>query len=227
MTRVLDVPSDSMPDARASSEPRRRGRTPHREVSVEARAWKLPDEPYPPELWLRTGEPYCGAVVLEDLTRGPADAAAAQRILARFAALRLVLLVVDSALPERGIGEERTIAETYVDGLPAGDAERRALARMVAAAASERLRDTAIHAIEAGDHAARHGQDAGAYWLHRTAYTLSHASRWQPESLRAATAIAAAARAGRAPKAARTWRRRARTIEQAIATAEREAKPEE
>lgn len=242
MTRVLEVPADSAPDARASSEPhrsipsrsggrsgggRRPGGTPRPEVPIEKWPCERPGEPYPPELWLRTSEPYPGAVVLEDLPRAAADAGAAQRILARFAALRLVLMVVDGAVPERGIADERAIAETYIDVLPAGDAERHALARMLAAAASDRRRDIVIHAIEAGDHAARHGQDAGAYWLCRTAYLLSHASRWRGESLRSATTIAAAARTGRAPKAARTWRRRARAIEQAIARSERQAQSEE
>lgn len=220
MTHAVVVPGGRALGAkRARRGSHRAGGARRRERSIRIEAWERAVELYPSELWQRTAEPYPGAIVLEDLVREPADAAAAQRILARFAAVRLVLIAVDGGLAKREIAEERTLAQTYVDALPPGDAERDVLARMMLAAATGHRREIAIQAIEAGDHAARHGHDAGAYWLHRTAYALSHAARWRPESLRAAGAIAAAARAGGAPNAARAWRRRARAAAHALARA--------
>lgn len=231
MSRSAAVPSDRANDGAAdpgaTGEPRPSGRSPRRVRTAPARPRQHDSDPDRLELWQRTSEPYFGAVVLEDLEDTRADAAAAQRVLARFAALRLVLLVLDGAMPKRDIAEERTIAEAYVHALPAADAERRALARMIAAAASSRRREIAIQALEAAEHATRQGHAAGAFWLYRAAYTLGHANQWMAESLRAATALAAAARAGHARKAARTWRRRARTIEKSIAEAERRAAAEE
>lgn len=205
MNQALEIPFGRALSRRATRWPRGEERSRRSAESLE------------PDVWERAGEPYTGAIVLEDLAKVVGDAAAAERILARFAALRFVLVVVDGRLSKRALAAERGIAKTYLDELPAGDPERRALGRMVALAAWRLRRGVAICALEAGAQAARLGHIAGAYWLNHTAYTLSLKHGWAAEALRAATAIEGAALAGGAPKAARRWRRRALAIERALA----------
>jgi hypothetical protein len=201
MTQALIAPFGRSVDGLAGTWPRGRSR------AVRARARE-------PELWERRAEPYPGAVVLDDLPDAVGDAAATERIVARFAATRLVLLALRGDLDAAAMADERAIARSYVERVAPG-AERRALERLVALTAQRLGRALARRAIEAGDCAATSGERAGAFWLHHIAYALATGAAWRAEALRAARAIERAARSAGAPRSERMWRRRVVALERA------------
>jgi hypothetical protein len=164
-------------------------------------------------LWERVGEEYPGSTVLQDLVVAGGDVEAAQRILARFAATRLILIVLSGGLTAAELEAERAIARTYIEVLPPGDAERRVLLRLAARTSKRLRRPVTVCAIEAAELAAAGQHVAGAYWLHLTAYALAFASGWRAEALRAARAIERSARAVGAAGPARDWRRRVLALE--------------
>lgn len=166
-----------------------------------------------PELWERAAEPYPAATVLEDLLAVVGDADAAQRIVARFAATRMVLLVLHGGINEEELAEERAVARLYVEALPHGDAERRVLGRLLALTRSRVRRAVGTCANEAGELAGSFDHDAGAFWLHYVAYTAGRAFGWPEESLRAARAIEGAATARGAVHSQRLWRGRVAALE--------------
>ncbi len=168
-----------------------------------------------PELFERVEEPYPGGTLLEDLSGIGSDLDAAQRILARFAAARLILLVLSGGLSVRELELERVIARSYIEVLPAGDAERRVLMRFTARVTQRLARPVTQCAIDAGDLAAERHHVAGAYWLYLTAYELALGSGWTGEAVRAARAIERVARAKRASRVAKLWRRRSQALERA------------
>jgi hypothetical protein len=99
MTQALIAPFGRSVDGLAGTWPRGRSR------AVRARARE-------PELWERRAEPYPGAVVLDDLPDAVGDAAATERIVARFAATRLVLLALRGDLDAAAMADERAIARS-------------------------------------------------------------------------------------------------------------------
>jgi hypothetical protein len=154
-------------------------------------------------------------MVLEDLMAASGDVEAAQRILARFAATRLILIVLSGGLTAPELEVERAIARTYIEVLPPGDAERRVLLRLTARTSKRLRRPVTVCALEAADLAAAREHLAGAYWLHLTAYALAFASGWRAEALRAARSIERSAKAAGATGSARDWRRRVLALEHA------------
>lgn len=201
MTQALIAPFGRSVEGLAGTWPRSRGRA----ARVPARA---------PELWERRGEPYPGAVVLEDLPDAVGDVAATERIVARFAATRLVVLALRGGQAPAAMEEERTIARSYVELLAPG-AERRALERLIALTAQRLGRALTRCAIEAGDRAAASGERAGAFWLHHIGYALATGAGWRSEALRAARRIERAARSAGAGRSERLWRRRVLALERA------------
>lgn len=168
-----------------------------------------------PELWERTVEDYPAATVLEDLLGAVGDGDAAARIVARFSATRMVLLVLQGSVDAEELAVERAIARSYVEALPHGDAERRVLGRLLALTRSHVRRAVCTCANEAGDLARSLDHDAGAFWLHYLAYTAGRAFGWQEEALRAARAIEEAAGSRGAAYSERLWRGRVAALENA------------
>lgn len=201
MRQALIAPFGRTVEGLAGTWPRSRGRA----ARAAARE---------PELWERRVEPYPGAVVLEDLPDAAGDAAATERIVARFAATRLVVLALRGDLGSAAMADERTIARSYLELLAPG-AERRALERLVALTGQRLGRALTRCAIEAGDRAAASGERAGAYWLHHIGYALATGAGWHSEALRAARAIERAARTAGAARSERSWRRRVLALERA------------
>ena len=166
-----------------------------------------------PELWERVVEEYPGATVLEDLLGVVGDEGATRRIVARFAATRIVLLVLHGGVGIEELAAERAIARSYVEALPQGDGERRVLGRLVALTRSRLRPAVSACANEAADVAHGLQQDAGAFWLHHVAYVMGMAFGWREESMRAARAIEEAAKLRGAVHSERLWRTRAAALE--------------
>jgi hypothetical protein len=163
-------------------------------------------------LWERREEAYPGATVLDDLPAAEGDLEATRRVLARFAALRSVLLALGGHAGAM-LAEEQRTALSYIDTLPAMDAERIVLARLVSCAAVRVRRAVAACALDAADLADAGGHEAGAFWLRYTAYVLACEAAWREEALGAARAICRSSADAGAERAARLWRRRVAALE--------------
>jgi hypothetical protein len=165
------------------------------------------------ELWERVGEEFPASTVLEDLGNAVGDVDAAQRILARFAAIRVILLVLHGDLTSAELSLERDIARSYAEVLPEGDPERRVLTRLVSLAKPRLRRGVIACANDAGELATQQSHAAGAFWLHHVAYAVAVACGWRSEAHRAARAIEEAAAFAGAVRSQRLWRARAVALE--------------
>lgn len=166
-----------------------------------------------PERWLQETESFEGATVLDDLEPlHRSDVSGATAIVARYAALRLVIRALDSVDPALLI-EERIAAAEYLGGSEAfGLAERAALATMIALAGRFPRRELASALLHAGEAASLRGHGAGAFALARAAYRLALDRGWTAEAARAAGQVEALARAGGGRRSERLWRRRAAVL---------------
>ena len=165
----------------------------------------LPDVPRrwarPPEPWERETEPYAGAMVLEDLPRCAGDSESTSRLVARFAAARLVRHALESGGEAAALmAVERGVAWEYVARSgPAWDAERRALALIVRGARPDAGPALAAALCVAAHLAAAAGHPSGAHALYLLCYDLATRRAWHTAGARAALAIARLAeRIGRA-----------------------------
>ncbi len=188
--------------------------------SGPAVAMRLADRPIEPGVTLADRFP--AESVLRDLAPdGGADDALA--IVARFAALRVVLLATDRSLDGPALSAERDAALAYAAGVPAG-AEARVLgqiARLAGPGPDGSTRDLPRLLVAAASAAERRGHVHGAFGLLHTAWTLGRATGNWREAAGAARAIGELSERSGARRAARLWSRRARSSERrAAATVE-------
>ncbi|HLU24568.1 MAG TPA: hypothetical protein VKZ58_02495 [Longimicrobiales bacterium] len=185
-----------------------------------APAWRqdasLPDVPRrwqrAPEPWERETEPFAGAMVLEDLPRCADDPEATRRLVARFAAVRLVRHALEGGAGEP-LAAERGVAWQYIiHAGPANDAERRALALVVRGARPDADPALAAALRIAARLAVAAGHAYGAHALYLLCYDLATHRGWHAAAARAALAIARLAERGGGNRSARRWRRRAAVL---------------
>jgi hypothetical protein len=179
------------------------------------------EEPAGRQRWLRDPEPfedrgaleaYPGATVLEDLT-GPDEEMAALRVLARYTAVRLLLLAVGGLLHGPKLRTERRVALGHLALLPAHDWERHALERLCAQAGHAPGPDVVNSAIVAAESAAKRGHGMGAFALYRAAFEIARVNGWWEEGARAAGGVERLAALNEAPWSARLWHRRAAVLQ--------------
>lgn len=167
-----------------------------------------------PEPWESCDEHYPGERVLGDLEGLDEDPASAIVVVARFAALQLVLR---GAAGETGGGMlalERLAAAAYLARASALSArERRALTLVLDRASQRPTPELADALLAAGTAAEVRGHAAGAHSIYRESYRLSVERGWAAEGARAARAIAALAESAGGRRSARLWRRRAAVLE--------------
>lgn len=163
-----------------------------------------------PEPWEEEAESYAGAKVLEDLVFVAGDVRETAGVLARFAALRLVLRAAAGEVGGVDLMDERTGTARYM-AVPGalGSAERRALSDVVLMASRNPERAIATRLVDAGKEAQRRGAKRGAFALMRSAYALALSRGWTLEAARAAAAIAQLAEDEEGVRSTRRWRRRA------------------
>lgn len=163
-----------------------------------------------PEPWEEESESFAGATVLEDLVFTAGDERETAGVLARYAALRLVLRATAGEAGGVDLMDERLAAARYM-AVPGaiGVAERRALADVVMMASRLPARSIATRLVDAGKEAERRGAKRGAFALMRSAYALALSRGWTFEAARAAAAIARLAQAEEGVWSTRRWRRRA------------------
>lgn len=161
--------------------------------------------------WLPSKEPYAGAAALDDLAGAEGDPGATRRVLARYAAVRLVRRAATGLLDDEGLEYDRRVAVEYVAVVgPPSDAERRALARTIALA--ERTDAPALWAAltDAAELAEACGACRGAYVLRRTVFELASRASHSDRAEGAARAVARLAEAnGASAQALQWWRGRA------------------
>jgi hypothetical protein len=184
--------------------------------------------------WLRDPEPfedrgaleaYPGATVLDDLT-GPDEELAALRVLARYTAVRLLLLAVGGLLHGPRLRTERRVALGHLALLPAHDWERHVLERLCAQAGHAPGPELVNSAIVAAEAAAKRGHGMGAFALYRAAFQIARDHAWWEEGARAAGGIERLAALNEAPWSARLWQRRANVLQRRARKALEPASPE-
>jgi hypothetical protein len=144
-----------------------------------------------PERWESDHEPYPAATVLGDLERAGSDLAAVKAVLARFAALQLVLQATAGVLSGEALAADREMATAYLADLAAcAAAERDALHSVLRLAAAEPESALAAALTAAGAAAAARGHHAGARACYQAAFQLADAQRWAVERTAAARALA-------------------------------------
>lgn len=169
----------------------------------------------PRERWEREGEAYPGATVLEDLDALSPVGGELAGVIARFAAVRFVHMLLDDGdeLPGGMVIMERLAAVAYLNApFAVGPTEHRALERVLRHAAREPTPDLASALCHAGQEATARKHEHGAFALFRTAYQLSLSRGWPSEAARAAAGIARLAAAGGGYWSERRWRRRANAL---------------
>jgi hypothetical protein len=179
------------------------------EQNAGMRRWLREPEPFE-----RAGEsePYPAATVLDDLTPG-ADEQATLRVLARYTALRVLLLWGEGRLHGGKLLTERRVAVEHLNLLPPQDWERRSLERMVGLCRGDVHPEAVRAALSPAETAAKRGHVMGGYALYRTAYRLSVRLGWLDDAAAAALGIARLARMYEAPRSCRVWNWRARVLE--------------
>jgi hypothetical protein len=166
-----------------------------------------------PEPWEVHGEVFEGETVLRDLAGVRADVARAERIVARYVAVRLLVRADAARLAGAELASELATVDAYLVLLPPSDPERRALETALQFGAGRQQKRLATALIAAGVAAESHGHVAGAFRLYRAAYEWSVAREWRVEGARAARAIERSAARGGGARSARLWERRARVLE--------------
>jgi hypothetical protein len=177
------------------------------EVSVPTR-WDRAPEPFE-----ETEDVVPGETILRDLAVGTQTAGSATRILARFAAVRLLSVALDRPRPLKGLSRERRLAAQYTDLLRAPPGEAKALRAIVALARYSPPRRIAEFLNDAGRAAHRSRHLWGAFAVYREAYRLAVARGWHAEAAAAARGVAGVADEAGARHSVRLWQRRARVLQ--------------
>lgn len=186
-----------------------------------------------PARWTRQREPweveweaFDGAYVLEDLPTCQSEHESA-RIIARYVALRLVLLAARTRPAAATLAAERVAAAAYLPVIgPPGEAESQALDRAIRLTGSPPGRSLCEALCDAGDEAVKAMHFAGAFALCRTAYDLGLEASTPVAAQKAAERIAAIAGLAGGCRSVRLWSRRARVLaRRAAAGAAGEAPP--
>jgi len=166
-----------------------------------------------PERWEEEGESFDGRTVLDDLVLCAGDRVAAARVVARYAAVRLVLRAAAGDARGPALDDERAAAwEFVVEVGPPGSRDREVLAAVVALAGPSPGPALATAMVAAGDAAWSVGEGGGAFALYRTAYRLGVERGWWAEAARAAAALAALAEEGGGHWSVKRWRRRSAVL---------------
>src|SRR5690606_25659768 len=166
----------------------------------------------PLEPWEQEDEALDGRTVLEDLGLCAGAAAETTLVLARYAAVRLVLGALGGALAGRGPAAEREAALEYIEAVAPRYGERRWLAAVADGAGRKAPRAVCGVLIGASREAVRLSHLASAFALCRAAYGVALRAGWSAEGARAAGALAAVAEAGGGRWSVKRWRRRARVL---------------
>lgn len=169
--------------------------------------WRRKREPWEVE-W----EAFDGAYVLEDLPTSQSEQESA-RIIARYLALRLVLLAARTRPAAATLAAEQVAAAAYLPMVgPPGGAESQALDRAIRLTGSPPSRSLCEALCRAGDEAVKAMHFAGAFALCRTAYHLG-LEAWTPVAAqKAAERITDIARLAGGRRSVRLWSRRARVL---------------
>jgi hypothetical protein len=157
-------------------------------------------------------------LVLQDLDLAGDDLAAATAVLARFAALQLVLQAEAGLIEGGSLAHDRLGALSYLSDpavfrpgeWQALDSALRLTSRNPAPALAEAL-------VTAGTAAAAWGHEAGARACCRAAYRIALARGWTAEAAAAARAIANLALAAGIRRSVTLWRRRATLLYRRLA----------
>jgi hypothetical protein len=180
------------------------------------------DEDRPaPRRWERAREPFedhgaheafPGALVMDDMVAAD-DQLTTLRVLARYTALRVLLLAVAGRLRGRKLRAEQRIALEHLALLPGHDWERRGLERLVMLSREQPAPEIVDAIVTAAEAAAKRAHVMGAFALYRAAWDLALARAWWADAARAAHGIAAIARLEEARFSFRLWRRRAAALD--------------
>jgi hypothetical protein len=183
--------------------------------------WSDDDEAPGRQRWMRepepfedcgTFEPYPGATVLEDLA-GAHDETSSLRILARYTAVRVLLLASRGLMQGPRLRTEIRSAREHLALLPKHDWERHALERLCRLSRETPTPGIVDVAIIAAESAAKRGHGMGAFALYRTGYEVARDSRWWSAAARSAHGIVRLALLNEAPVSARLWRGRGAVLE--------------
>jgi hypothetical protein len=189
--------------------------------AVHGRAWRRPDDDElpAPRRWHRQREPFeagdegvPGETILVDLCTPLLTAGSATRIVARFVALRFLLIAIERPRTLRRLARERAVAASYTRVLRAPPVEARALRAIVELGRFSPPRRLLAFLHDAATAARSSKHDWGAFALHREVYRIGVAKGWHAEAARAAAAIAELSAAAGAARSVVLWRRRARVL---------------
>lgn len=152
-------------------------------------------DPRPADRWGPGREPYPGATVLLDLDDVARDPAAASAIVARFAAVQIMLLVDAGVLTGTELEAEIQTARTYLEELETfRPGERDALGEILEAlpglSESRSTPALATALISAGDAARDWGHPAGARACYLAASHFARREGWHAEEASADAALA-------------------------------------
>lgn len=150
-------------------------------------------------------EPYPGATVLEDLDAS-GDETTSLRILARYTAVRLMLLATGRLIVGPKLRTECRVAREHLALMPAHDWERHVLERLCDVCCGAQATVVLDAAIVAAESAAKRGHNMGAFALYRAAYELARDGGLWPGAARAASGIARLARLAGQHYSTRVWR---------------------
>lgn len=156
-------------------------------------------------------------MALADLDEVGDDAAATTAVLARFAAMQVVLQAEAGLISGGTLATARLIALTYLSDLSAfRPGERQALDSVLQLTSRAPVPALAEAIVQVGGAAEAWGHYAGADAYYQTAYRIGLARGWTAQAARAARAIADLAAAGRGRASVSLWRRRATTLERTL-----------
>lgn len=166
------------------------------------------------ERWESEREPFPAATVLSDLSPADQNPATAAAVLARFAALQLVIQTDAGVIDGGTLAMDREIAASYLTTMAIPSTrEHQALASVLQLTAIDPLPALASALLAAGTAAEEREHHDGAWACYRTAYHLALSHGWEVEGAAAARAIAEIARAGGGTYSVRLWNRRAQILE--------------
>jgi len=166
----------------------------------------------PPDPWLIPPDDFDGGTALEDLVVAN-DARDAARVLARYLVVRLIR---GGFAPAPGFvpALDRAAANAYLQSLPAGDADRLALAPFLEVGPADGLdRPFFVRVAAAAATAVDQAHHRCAFALLHAGYSLAADRRRHREAARLARALASLASDRASRTAARRWGQRARAHE--------------
>jgi hypothetical protein len=156
-------------------------------------------------------------MVLQDLDLAGDDLAATTAVLARFAALQLVLLAEAGLIEGGHLAQDRIAALSYLsDPAAFRPGEWQALDSVLRLTSRTPTPALADALITAGTAAAAWGHDAGARACCRAAYRIALARGWTAEAAAAARAVANLALAAGIRRSVALWRRRATLLDRRL-----------